>query len=217
MFRFLFKKQRRIEKLFFSYLEMLRITQDHFYQALNGCIERGGVCEKFDFLTGQTHKYESRADDIREEIKALMYGKALLPESRGDIMGLLEAMDEIPRLFERILQMIATQRLAIPDSIGADIAEMIEISLESCNFLYEEVEAVFSKNVGIRSLLSKIDHNESECDHIERRLISEIFASDLDPFLKLQIKDLILEMGEITDQADRVAKRVNIISLKRRV
>jgi uncharacterized protein Yka (UPF0111/DUF47 family) len=48
-------------------------------------------------------------------------------------------------------------------------------------------------------------------------MIMKVFESDLDPFLKLQLKDLIIEMGEISDQADRVSKRVNIITMKRRV
>ena len=69
----------------------------------------------------------------------------------------------------------------------------------------------------MRSLLSSIDQNESHCDHIERRIIVKIFDSDIDPFLKLQLKELVLAMGEISDEADRVSKRVNIINLKRRV
>jgi uncharacterized protein Yka (UPF0111/DUF47 family) len=35
--------------------------------------------------------------------------------------------------------------------------------------------------------------------------------------VKLQLKELIIAMGEISDQADRVSKRVNIMTLKRRV
>lgn len=216
MLKFFFKKQRQIESLIYEYLNTLRITQKHFYQALNTCLEDKG-CGDFDFLTEQTHKFESKADDIREEIKTLMYGKALIPESRGDIMGLLEAMDEIPRLLELILQMIKIQKLVIPDLIISDIRELIDISMESCDLLLEQVEALFEKNEEIRSLVSEIDQNESHCDHIERRIITKIFDSDIEPFQKLQLKELIVYMGEISDQVDRVSKRVNIISLKRRV
>lgn len=48
----------------------------------------------------QTHKFESKADDIREEIEALMLGKALIPESRRDIIGLLESINDIPRIID---------------------------------------------------------------------------------------------------------------------
>lgn len=217
MLKFFFKKQRQVESLIYNYLETLRMAQEHFSAALYTCLESGSICQGFDFLREQTHKFESKADDIREEIKTLMYGKALLPESRGDIMGLLEAVDEIPRVLETILRMIETQKLIVPDFIVSDLKELAEISLESSGLLYKQVEALFKKNGGIRALVSRIDHHESHCDHIERRIITKIFESDMDPFQKLQLKDLVVKMGEISDQADRVSKRVNIIGMKRRV
>jgi predicted phosphate transport protein (TIGR00153 family) len=192
------------------------MTTQHFSEALNSCL-KNGLYGDFDFLIKQTHKFESKADDIREEIKAVMYGKALIPESRGDIMGLLESIDEIPRILELILHMIETQKLVIPDFIVSDIQELIKLSLDSCALLFKEVSVLFKKIDGLRALVSTIDHNESHCDHIERRIITKVFDSDIDPFQKLQLKEMIIHMGGISDQADRVSKRINIISMKRRV
>jgi predicted phosphate transport protein (TIGR00153 family) len=211
-----FKKQLQIESLIYDYLDNLKMSMQHFSEALNACL-KDGVSSDFDFLTKQTHKFESKADDIREEIKALMYGKALIPESRGDIMGLLESMDQIPRILELILHMIETQKLAIPDFIVMDIKELVEISLDSCDLLLKQVSSLFKKNEDLENLVTTVDHNESHCDHIERRIITKVFDSDIDPFQKLQLKDMIIQMGEISDQADRVSKRINIISMKRRV
>jgi predicted phosphate transport protein (TIGR00153 family) len=146
-----------------------------------------------------------------------MYGKALIPESRGDIMGLLEAIDSIPRLFQDVLYTIQTQRLEIPDFLVPDIKEFVKISLESCDLLVRQVFALFKKTDDIRTLLTTIDAKESHCDHIERRIITKVFDSDLDPFQKLQIKELVSLIEDISDHADQVSKRVNIINLKRRV
>jgi uncharacterized protein Yka (UPF0111/DUF47 family) len=66
-------------------------------------------------------------------------------------------------------------------------------------------------------LVSTIDHKESHCDHIERRIVTKVFDSDIDPFKKLQLKEFIIYMGEISDQTHRVSKRINITSMKRRV
>ncbi len=216
MFEFLFRKQREVESLIYRYLDNLEITKNRFAEAMNTCLDNG-LCDHFEFLIVQTHKFESKADDIREEIKTLMYGKALIPESRGDIMGLLESIDEIPRLFELILYTIKNQKLLLPPFIVPDIRELIEVSVASCDLMLKEVQALFKKTEGIRELVSKIDQNESHCDHIERRIITRIFDSDADPFQKLQLKELIVHMGEMADRVDRVSKRVNIISMKRRV
>ncbi len=73
MLKLLFKKQIGIELLIEDYLGALEQTKNNFRQAMNSCID-DSVC----------HKFESKADDIRDEIKAMMYGNALILDSRGD-------------------------------------------------------------------------------------------------------------------------------------
>lgn len=211
-----FKKERQLERLIYDYLENLGSIQSQFVKAMDICLEEG-LCDEFCFLMEQTHKFESKADDLREEINELMYSRALIPESREDIMFLLESMDRIPGSLELILNIINTQKIIIPEFIRLDIRELIRVSMETCDLMARQVDVMLKKRVGVRSLLSNIDQNESHCDHIERRIIVKIFESDIDPFLKLQLKEMALAMGEISDEADRVSKRVNIINLKRRV
>ncbi|MFH1580578.1 MAG: DUF47 family protein [Pseudomonadota bacterium] len=216
MFNFLFKKENRVEVLIFEYMDTLKLTQESFLDAIKSCLE-DQKCDDSEFLITQTHKHESKADDIRDEINNLMYSKALIPDSRGDIMQLIESIDMIPHFFERVLFVMQTQKLSIPDFLVLDVKDLIRISLECCDLLSRQLALHLKQKPGIRAILSTIDTNESHCDYIERRIVSKIFDSDLDPFLKLQLKELIVTMGEISDQADRVSKRINIINMKRRV
>jgi hypothetical protein len=190
--------------------------QKHFAKAMNICLKEG-VSDDFCFLMDQTHKFESRADDLRDETNELMYSRALIPESREDIMALLERVDGIPRSFEQILNMIRTQKLSFPGFLILDIQELIRVSMESCDLMAKQIDVLIKKKEGIRALMSTIDQNESHCDHIERRIITKLFDSDLEPFLKLQLKEMVVVMGEISDQADRVSKRINIMTMKRRI
>lgn len=217
MLKSLFKKENKIESLIYEYLETLALSQESFLNALNACFLSGTTCEDFDFFVGQTHKYESKADDIREEINNMMYGKVLIPDARGDIMELLSCIDEIPRLYEHILYMIHDQRIELPDFLIVDVKDLLRISLECCDLLIQQTKALFKKKGGIRSFLNKIDINESHCDHSERRIIVKIFDSDLNPFDKLQLKELIQLLGGISDQTDSCSRLINIIGMKRRV
>ena len=61
---------------------------------------------------------------------------------------------------------------------------------------YITVKNFFKRSGSIRDLISKIDLNESHCDHIERRIIMNIFDSKIDPFQKLQLKELISRRKE---------------------
>jgi predicted phosphate transport protein (TIGR00153 family) len=214
--RFLFRKQRQVQILVRRYLEHLCTVQHTFAQAINRYLD-GDAGDDFMNLVEEAHRYESKADDVREEIKTLMYSKVLLPESRGDIMGLLESVDYVPHILEIILNIIRTQKLAIPDIIAPDVRKMVSISMDTCGLMIEQVEDLFQRGRRIPELLEVIDEKESQCDVIERRIITTLFDSDIDPFLKLQLKELVVLLGDITDQIDRVSKRINIISLKRRV
>lgn len=216
MLNFFFKKELQLEKLIYNYLENIGMIQKHFVKAMNICLKEG-ASDDFCFLVDQTHKFESRADDLRDEINELMYSRALIPESREDIMALLERVDEIPRSFEQILNMIRTQQIFFPEFLVLDIQELIRVSMESCDLMAKQIDVMIKKKEGIRTLMSTIDQNESHCDHIERRIIVKLFKSDLEPFLKLQLKELVIVLGEISDQVDRVSKRVNIMTMKRRV
>ena len=216
MFKFLFKKEQQLESLITQYLENLTRTQEHFVKAMDTCLDQG-LCGEFAFLIEQTHKFESKADEIRDEINYLMYSRALIPESREDIMSLIEQVEVIPRIFELILHLIRTQKLKIPDFIMLDVKDLIRISVECCELMTRQIDLMLKNRQGIRALVSTIDHNESHCDHIERSLMLKVFESDMELVHKLQLKELIIAMGEISDQADRISKRVNILTLKRRV
>jgi predicted phosphate transport protein (TIGR00153 family) len=216
MFKFLFKKEQQVQELIFKYLDNLRLTQEHFEKAMD-CYFDFGLGENCDFLIAQTHKFESRADDIRHEIIEMMYTKVLIPESRGDILRLLESIDLIPNHFETILFMIQGQKLKIPDFITPDLRDLMRISLECCDLVIKQVEALFRKTEDIKELVFTIDSQESRCDHIEREIVRKIFDSDLDPFQKMQLKELVIHMGDISDQADSVSRSAYIFSIKRRV
>ena len=216
MFKFLFRKEQQVQELISRYLDNLRATQEHFEKAMD-CYFDFGPGENYDFLIEQTHKFESRADDFRYEIIEMMYSKVLIPESRGDILRLLESLDLIPTHFETVLFMIQGQRLKIPNFITPDLRELVRLSLECGDLVTRQVEAYFKKTENIKPLVSTIDSLESRCDHIERETVRKIFASDLEPFEKIQLKELVVQMGEISDQADRVSRSVYIINIKRRV
>jgi predicted phosphate transport protein (TIGR00153 family) len=216
MFKFLFKKEQQVQQLISKYLENLRMTQEHFEKAMD-CYFDFGLGENCDFLIQQTHKFESRADDIRHEIIEMMYSKVLIPESRGDILRLLESIDLIPTHFETVLFMIQGQSLKVPDFITPDFRELLRVSLECCDLVIRQVEAYFKKTEDIKALVHTIDSHESRCDHMEREIVRNIFDSHLDPFEKIQLKELVIQMGEISDQADRVSRSVHIINIKHRV
>ncbi|WDP92357.1 MAG: DUF47 family protein [Desulfobacter sp.] len=216
MFKLFFQKEKKVEKLIYAYLENFNLSCEAFQKAIFSCIN-DPYCEEFNFLKNQTHKYESKADDIKNELNNLMYGKILIPDSREDIMRLILALDKIPGIMETVLSMIKYQHLLLPNHMIPDLRDLIDASMKACRIIPLQVNCLVKKEKGIREFMKQVDQKESYCDHIEKKLIKSVFNSDMDPFLKLQLRDLILKLGDISDQADRVSKRMNILALKRQV
>ena len=77
-----------------------------------------------------------------------------------------------------------------------------------------------ASGVYVLSSPGHLDSHQAAMPEVITQLLgfmTKVFDSDLDTCTKLQLKELIIAMGEISDQADRVSKRVNIMTLKRRV
>jgi len=216
VFDFFLKKQRLIENYVFDYLEQWEKCLEDFKSAMDVYLTEG-LGEKFDYYVEHTHKMESRADDLRKKIEWEMYSKALLPESRGDILGLLETMDKIPNKAESILYQIQLQRLRWPEELTPSLRRIVDLTCEAIQLVYEAAKALISQEGDIHRLADGIDDKESECDHAERDIIARIFAMDIDTAEKALLKELIIELGTLTDRAENVSDRLTLLSVKRRV
>jgi len=216
LFDFFLRKQKLIEKYLFDYLEQWKTCLEDFKKAMQIYLT-DGLGEQFDYYVEHTHKMESRADDLRKKIEWEMYSKALLPESRGDILGFLEMMDKIPNKAESILYQIQLQRLTLPEELTPSMQRVVDLSCEAIQLVYEAATNLISQKGDIHKLADQIDDKESECDHAERDIIARIFAMDIDTAEKTLLKELIIELGTLTDRAENVSDRLTLLSVKRRV
>jgi uncharacterized protein len=216
MLRFLFRRERQVEQFIFSYIDRVGETREHFATAMDVYF-RDGLCDAFRALVAQTHKAESGADAMRFAVESQMYEQALIPEARGDILGLLEAVDEIPGILDRILYTIENRRIRVPALLLPDLREMVRLSVAAVASFEKQLRALFTTHEDARPLMHEIDQYERQVDQVERRAMRQLFDAPEEPFDKLQGKDLINELADVTDLANQVARRVYIISVKRRV
>ncbi|MBW1873551.1 MAG: DUF47 family protein, partial [Deltaproteobacteria bacterium] len=108
----------------------------------------------------------------------------------------------------------------IPKELIPNFNKMVDLSCLCCEQVKHAVLAVFvhqKKGDDLKECIGKIDELESESDHVERRLVRSIFKLEMRPGNKVIYKDLVRELAKITDNAERVGYRLNIIRVKRRV
>ena len=211
-----FKKERAVLSMIRQYFAEVDLTIEVFQEALTLFLTEGAG-ERFTALDAQTHRHESRADDLRCQIEKEMYSHALLPESRGDFLGLLETFDKIPNLAEVVTFMLDTQCIEIPPPYRADIQKLVEVNVEAYRLVRDVVDRLFDQPDSVEHRVGAVDRKESEGDQIERKLIKAIFADDLPGIQKILLRELVQRIGDISDSAEKMAHRVELISLKKRI
>jgi len=216
VFDIFLRKQILIEKDVLDYLSTWKKCLECFKKGMEVYLDEGLV-EKFDYYVQEVYKTEDRADDLRRKIEWEMYSKALIPESRGDILGFLETMDKIPNKAESLLNQIKLQKLEFPKELHPNLERIVILTCEAVQLVYDAATKLLSRNGDIHKLADEIDAKETECDHVEQNTIAKIFEMDIDKADKILLKEFIIELGNLTDRAEDVSDRLTLLSVKRRV
>ena len=212
----LFHKQEKVEAMLRRYFAQCDACYDAFKNAFD-IYFNDGLGDAYAAAVKSTHAQEAKADDIRRDIELTLYGKALLPESRGDVLDLLEAFDGLPNIAETVVFVLDSQRIVMPEPLRAKFRELVDLNLRSYDLCRKAVDQLVDNPKVILHTTQEIDHAESASDHVERDLIYEIFAMDLDNGMKLILKEAVILVGEISDRAQNVGDRLGIISIKRQI
>ena len=210
------RKQRAIEHDVYNYLHTWKRCLDYFKGGMEA-YRTEGRGERFEYYVQEVDKTEERADELRRKVEWEMYSKALIPESRGDILGFLETMDKIPNKAESLLNQIKLQKLEFPKELNQNLERIVALSCEAIQLVYEAATRLIRRNGGIHKLADKIDVKETECDHAEQDTIEKIFSMDIEKADMILLKEFIIELGNLSDRAEDVSDRLTILSVKRRV
>ncbi len=198
------------------YQDGLDETVNEFAKVFKEYLENGRT-DLFEKGVFTVHKCESHADDLRREIEMTLYGRQLLPESRGDILGILEAVDRIPNVLETLLFILCDEFVEIPEFLKPGLQDLVDTNIKTYQLVRKALDSLFHNPAQTVYVCKEIDNMESESDHRERALIREIYSTDMDLARKAQLKEVILTVGKISDRGENFADRVGIIAIKRNI
>lgn len=209
-------KQKQVESLLADYRDKVSTCIETFENSILQYLEDSDK-DTLEKNCVEIHKAESLADDIRREVEVMLYSKALFPESRGDILVLLETMDRVPNQAEATVHMISNQQIIIPNQFHPQIIELVNICVRCTEALLESSAKLFSDFTTATITLGKVDELESEADHLEEAIIKQIFTSDMNGFEKIMLRDTVKQISTVCDRAEKAGDRIRIIVAKRRI
>ncbi len=213
---YLFTKNKVLLEKYTGYLDLCVATIEIFREAIEYSM-KNGLDEHFAVLAGKVHEKESDADRMRRDIEYEMYEKSLLPESREDLLDIIERIDAIPNGADHLATLLTIQKTEITPSIRKDISELLSISLESFKYTRDAALDCFMKMQRVKELQAKIKNTESVGDTLEHEMIRKIFEDKTGMGEKLVQKDIVYQIGDICNMCEHVMDRIVICSIKRKL
>ena len=165
----------------------------------------------------QVSELESRGDELRREIQRRLYIETLIPESRADVLELLEYTDEVLNSCESAMWQFAIEKPVVGEQFIEDFNALVDAVVEAVEALVIALRAFFRGGEAASDHMHKVIFFETEADTISHRLLAAIFDSDLKLDHKNQFRHFILHIDNIADVAEDVADRLAIFALKRAI
>ena len=96
--------------------------------------------------------------------------------------------------------------------------ELIQINLQAYYLVRKTISNLFENPRITLHSAQEVEKKESSSDHLERKLITQIFTDDsMDNGMRVLLRDLVLVIGSISDRAEETSDRVSIIAIKRQI
>jgi len=178
------------------------------------------------FLSGNIESFENKINDIietehegdalRRNLEEILYIQTLIPESRGDVLELLENMDALLDRFKGILWKFNIERPQLIKKFDDDFRELTSIVVEAVEAIVRSSRAFFKNVSSVADHIHKVPYWESQSDKIASKIQQTIFRrEDLSLSEKMQLQDFVRHIDKIADRAEDVSDKLRIYVLKR--
>ena len=159
---------------------------------------------------------ENDADTLRRTIETKLYSHTLIPEQRGDVLGLLESTDKVLNGCKEILFQFWVENPDIPPEFESRFMDLADTAISSVECLISAVRAYFVEMQIVRDYINKTIFFEKESDKLVDKLKRDIFADPgIELSRKMHIRTFAVNIEKIADDAEDVCDRLSIAVIKR--
>jgi predicted phosphate transport protein (TIGR00153 family) len=208
------RKKIGIEKQIDDFLDQISESGMQFKQGMDAYLK--GNIEAFEEKIEQISVTEHHGDELRRSLEEQLYTQTLIPESRGDVLELLENMASLLDRFKGALWRFDIERPEICEAFNEDFKELFACVVDAVEALVLSARAFFKEIATVSDHMHKVIYWETESDKISTRLQRAIFRSeDLRLSHRMQLRDFVRHVDKIADRAEDVADRLGIYVIKR--
>ncbi len=209
----LFKKTKELESQIDEYLDAVVRGGMFFKQGVKYYLEKR--LDEFEDRLKNLTMLESKADSLRRNIESKLYMQTLIPESRGDVLGLLESTDKVLNLTAETLLQFSVEIPEIVSELHPLFRDLADESISAVECMVMAIRAYFRDMSAVRDNINKVLFHEKESDKIAEKIKRNAFRMDLRLSHKIHIRYFTYHIELIADEAEDVCDRLAIATIKR--
>ena len=209
-----FRRTKALESEIDEFLDKLSESGLMFKRAVQIYLDEG-ASDEFDEKLQAVNSLESQADELRRSIVTQLYTQTLIPDSRGDVLGLLENLDTLLSIQEGTLWSFSIEQPDILPEFRGDFAVLCEQAVFAAESIVLASRAFFRNIEMVGDNMHKVMFYEKEADKISTKLKRAIFASDLPLYHKAHLRNFVEHIDNVADVSEDVADRLSVYTIKR--
>ncbi len=211
----LFKSTKTVKKQLDDFFDAVDESSLIFAEAVRYYLQENA--QRFSEKLEKIDDVEGKADELRRNIENDLYKYSLLPEFRGDVLRLLDKLDDlIDRAKENIIR-FDIERPDFPKDMIGGMNDLADATTRSIENLILATRAFFNDLKKVKDHLHRVYYYEKEADQIADDLKRKLFKKDFELSHKQHLRYFIEHTEKLSDRAEEVADMVSIYAIKRSV
>lgn len=176
-----------------------------------------GDREEFLQSMEKAGEMERKADDLRRRVQESLYRRSLLPEFRGDVLHLMEKMDDLIDITKENLMQFDVEEPFIPADIHADFMELAKSSGKAVEAIVLSARNFFRDPRSVNDQLHRVYFFEQEADRLSNSLKRKVYHDlpGLNLAQKNHIRHFINQVEDLSDVSEGIADILAILAIKR--
>ena len=213
----LLKRTRMLEQRVEQFLDLINQSALTFQEGVSNYLNQEH--EEFERHLQAIRDLENSADRLRREIESHLYTYTLIPESRGDVLALLETTDNVTDRAKDTLLEIFIEIPDIPDKYKEEFMRLTRYVVQAVEEMVKATRAFFRDVKTVQNHLHKVHFYEKEADNVSESLKKKIFRDENITRLshKIHLRYFAYHIDIIADYAEDVADRLAIYAIKRSI
>ena len=173
--------------------------------------------EQFNDNLQSMAKLEKTSNELRRSIESKLYTHSLMAEVRGDVLRLLERLENVVDILARNLFQFEVEIPFIPVELNNDFIKLTETSTLSVEGIIPEAKAYFRTPDLMTDKIHRVYFYEQETNKLAQSIKRKVFheMDKLKLSEKFHLRYFTLHIEELSHAAEKIADLLSVMAIKR--